>query len=506
MNKIVKYLAITGLILSLFTCAYDTDYRSADYPEQVIYLPAAGQFNIDDIARKIGDLPFPGYPYRYVVDVSKNEFRIPLSVYRAGVNNKGAFKVDIKVNPDIVYAINEEREDPFTLLPTDKFSIVNSVEMKDGEEIATFDLIVNLSFLEENVPDGIFAVGIEISSAQRETNPDLSAVAVVIHTKIMIPTADFMVLPDNTNGRRVLFRSASTMAAMYQWDFGDGTSSDEESPTHLYSFDGLVTVNLTVTGITGLTDMKTETFRVSELPPTLAELFSDVGGLRGLWEFDDPDNLEKPTVGNPLVSYVMPNSDNVLGTPSRDGIRPVAGFNSTDGAVEVDLLYHFLCDHGIPASSDSPGFVGEYTLVYDLRIPSPGSQDSWYKWIPIFVARANNSGGNNIMVHYGGGGFYVNFGFNEIIGPDGLGINLQTWYRLIFIFESQGFRAYVNGEKVLDWVNTQPSNNTYKLDVNGICILGSATWWTNELVQASTFAIYDKALTDKQVTSISSGF
>jgi PKD repeat protein len=36
------------------------------------------------------------------------------------------------------------------------------------------------------------------------------------------------------------------MAIVYNWDFGDGTSSSDETPTHEYSFPGRYTVTLTV--------------------------------------------------------------------------------------------------------------------------------------------------------------------------------------------------------------------------------------------------------------------
>lgn len=36
------------------------------------------------------------------------------------------------------------------------------------------------------------------------------------------------------------------MAIVYNWDFGDGTSSSDEIPTHKYSFPGRYTVTLIV--------------------------------------------------------------------------------------------------------------------------------------------------------------------------------------------------------------------------------------------------------------------
>jgi hypothetical protein len=218
-------------------------------------MPAASngvEFVIDDISRPRGDLPFEGSTYRYVVDVSKREFRIPLSAYRSGIDNKGSFTVNIKANTEIISTVNESKQVPYLLLPSDKYSIVSSVEMKNGEELAKFDLIVNLDFLLDNFPDKIYAIGVEISSPQRDTNPKLATTAVVINTKMIRPTANFTYSENSSQDRYFNFTNSSTMADRYQWNFGDGSEvSTATSPTHKYSSSGLYTVTLSAFGVTG---------------------------------------------------------------------------------------------------------------------------------------------------------------------------------------------------------------------------------------------------------------
>lgn len=258
-----------GIMLSLFSCKEssewdDVTYRDAEYPEQLIYMPTAydnnGQYVIDDINRKRGEVPTEGNPYRYVIDLEKREFRVPLAVYRSGINNDGAFTVNISVNTDTIATINEKRADKYLVIPSDKFSLVNSVEMKNGEEIAKFDLVVDLDFLRNNYPDKIYAIGIEISSTQRERNPKLSTTIVVINTKIMKPTADFTFSFDKADNKKVFFNNTSLMSEKYQWDFGDGSlTSTDFSPSHVYSTKGTYTVTLTAVGITGDEDKSIKT-------------------------------------------------------------------------------------------------------------------------------------------------------------------------------------------------------------------------------------------------------
>lgn len=252
-TKLLLLIVILALIVN--ACEEGTPVRDAEYPDQLIYMPAAvgGRFLIDDIARRIGDPPVSGNPYRYVVDLTSREFIVPLGVYRSGVDNTGGFTVNIAANNDTINEIIAAGDTIITaLLPPSQYTMVNSVNMPDGEELAKFDLVIDLDFLRNNFPDEVFALGVTISSPDRDTNPDLSTVIVEIHSKIIKPTADFSYSPDGTDPNTIDFLNNSTMATSYSWDFGDGSeTSVEENPTHPYSSSGTYTVSLTAIGITG---------------------------------------------------------------------------------------------------------------------------------------------------------------------------------------------------------------------------------------------------------------
>ena len=58
------------------------------------------------------------------------------------------------------------------------------------------------------------------------------------------------------------------------WDFGDGTTSSEQHPTHTYAEKGTYTVQLSVTDDDGHTDIETLSITIANLDPTADFIFS----------------------------------------------------------------------------------------------------------------------------------------------------------------------------------------------------------------------------------------
>ncbi|UEG49802.1 PKD domain-containing protein [Ferruginibacter lapsinanis] len=71
------------------------------------------------------------------------------------------------------------------------------------------------------------------------------------------PTATFSITGTTTSCKApltVTFENASIGADSYKWDFGDGTTSNQFSPSHTYTKEGKFTVSLVVTNATGCAD------------------------------------------------------------------------------------------------------------------------------------------------------------------------------------------------------------------------------------------------------------
>ncbi len=135
------------------------------------------------------------------------------------------------------------------------------------------------------------------------------------------PVANFSVSDDATViGSPLTFTDLSTgPISDYMWDFGDGTSSTMQNPTHAYDSAGTYTVTLTVMGPGGTSTHEcSDCISVQELPPVANFAVEPVGGIyeltlgftdlstgvitSWLWEFGDGATS---TEQHPTHTYAM---------------------------------------------------------------------------------------------------------------------------------------------------------------------------------------------------------
>ena len=234
----------------LAACSKYKNLQDATYPEQTVYMPTAVQGNANNGLYEIRSVSAPGVVYRYTIDMAARKLNIPLGVYRAGIDTKGAVSVGVAANPDTVnrlIALNRIANGQ--LLQADKFSLPSTITIPDGASSASVLLSVDLDYLLANAGKSQ-AIGVGIGSADRKVNPALGLTVVVIDPAFLTPVANFTATV-NAATRTVTFANTSTNAASFKWEFGDNTTSTATAAPKTYEAPGTYTVTLTAFGALG---------------------------------------------------------------------------------------------------------------------------------------------------------------------------------------------------------------------------------------------------------------
>jgi hypothetical protein len=156
----------------------------------------------------------------------------------------------------------------------------------------------------------------------------------------------------------------------------------------------------------------------------------------GSWLFEDPNILEKATIGNDLVAYKMAGNK-TTGSPNLDGFISVDGPTPGSHAVRIPKQSYFFCNHGI-APKPLENKVNEFTLLIDFKV---GTRASFLQTdltnnndVDIFM-RPN-------MTQIGIVGYYA-----DLDQP----VQGDKWYRLIIsakFGEGGYFIYYLNGKQI----------------------------------------------------------
>jgi hypothetical protein len=129
-----------------------------------------------------------------------------------------------------------------------------SVEITDGQNINTLRIDADTDLFGTDVPVGVFGVigigGQFDSSAPYDSGYQLLPRYINDLTE---PVSAFFMAPNewNFNDGAISFIDASVNGFDHDWDFGDGSTSEEENPEHEYDELGIYTVTLTVSNADG---------------------------------------------------------------------------------------------------------------------------------------------------------------------------------------------------------------------------------------------------------------
>ncbi len=127
--------------------------------------------------------------------------------------------------------------------------------------------------------EGVYTVTL---TAYGEEGSTPAVVEQIITIELFDPTATFTYSTSTSNPLQLNFTSSTTYATSFAWDFGDGTISTEENPTHVYEASGQYEVTLTVNGFPDTTPaVVTQTVNAGEVQNLLQ---GTIIGHPGSWD------------------------------------------------------------------------------------------------------------------------------------------------------------------------------------------------------------------------------
>ena len=253
----------------------------------------------------------------YVAETSNNT----VSVINTSTNtitaivSVGSMPIGVVVSPDgeYAYVANSDRS-TVSVIDTSTNAVKATVSVgifpggvaitPDGKKVYVTNF-EDVSVIDTSTNIVTTTVSVAAVSVERWINN----IAISQLPESILPVANFS--SNLTSGYAPLsvqFTDLSENAAEWSWDFGDGTNSTEQNPTHTYSAAGNYTVSLTAINANG-TDSKSATINVSVKsvlsvlpgytnPPTDLDydnLYEDING-NGMLDFDDVvayyDNME----------------------------------------------------------------------------------------------------------------------------------------------------------------------------------------------------------------------
>ena len=185
----------------------------------------------------------------------------------------------------------------------------------------------------------------------------LSSGTITIHEA---PSADFKVVKRDFAGQFPLvdFQSRAMGAAIYLWDFGDGSKSSEPNPEHVYKSKGKYNVLLTVTNATGCSDNKTELIEINrDFTLGAPEQFSPNGD--GQYDTFMPESLKLLDAKFHLTVY---NAEGGRIYSTDNVAQPWTGKVNNQGAVCAPGEYVWAVD--VRTAGNAPEtFTGKVKLV-----------------------------------------------------------------------------------------------------------------------------------------------
>lgn len=263
---------------------------------------------------------------------------------------------------------------------------------------------------------GVYEVTLSVSN---DIGSDIAAQMTMIEV-LDNPVAEFSTIISNNS---VIFNNLSSANATYIWDFGDGTTSEEASPTHDYTQDGTYDVHLVVTNLCGSTTFTETVNIVGSNAPQAAFAFDINSGCMPLTvQFDDQSSLS-PTSWSwlfPGGEPSMSNEENPTVTYAEAGSYEVTLSVSNGAGNDVLTLSNLIEVYGMPDATF------EHTIFGDSVAFSQAAQGAT-SWIWNFGDGTSSDEENPSHVYSDIGTYDVSVTITNDCGTDSYSetINIQ---------------------------------------------------------------------------------
>lgn len=195
----------------------------------------------------------------------------------------------------------------------------------------------------------------------------------------------------------------------------------------------------------------------------------------GAWDFDDPENLLKATLGQDLGLTGQHQS--------------VAGVRSGDGAVRIGVGSYYRCAHGIAPVSPA-AWVNRFSLLYDLRVPSVGP------WYSLYQTDPDNANDGDCFIRSATGTVGVG-----TTGYSTQPVTAGAWQRLVIAADHGAgiYRIYLNGVRILE-AGGQAIDGRFALEPTVLFFADEDG--EDAALDVTRLAIYDICLTDAEVAEL----
>ncbi|GAB6284757.1 MAG: hypothetical protein STSR0009_09570 [Methanoregula sp.] len=266
--------------------------------------------------------------------------------------------------------------------------------------------------------------------------------------------------------------SSPLTVTSWHWDFGDGTTSDEQNPLHTFTAGGVYTVNLTITSGSGGINTLVKTNYISAYSPPVADFTaSTTAGLSPLsitftdqttgaptsWLWDFGDGTTSP-LQNPTHTYTATGSSTLTYTVSLTVTNPV-GSNTTSKTNYITLY----STPPIVSFIGSPKVSGKTPFTVQFRDTSTLAPTSW-QWDFGDGDSTNATEQNPVHTYAIAGTYTVSLtatnaigsstfskpGFITVVTPGPIDLS----YPYLYVANDEGVKYDINGTNLVYVPNT----------------------------------------------------